>query len=417
MTTPKEMRAKRANLIAQARSKFDEITAETPEARAKEIETEFEKIMGEAEALEARAVQAERLEAAEAGLVSGNPRAPRGENGEARAAGAGRAAPTYRDAFHAMLRSGGQVYDLAPEMRAALESRAQVAGTDAAGGYLVPDEAMAPLVKAMAAWGPMFSDDFATVIKTTGGGTMPIPGVDDTAGRAAKNTAEGAALTDDGGKDAVFTKATLGDYLYDTEFLRLSVQLLSGAFEDVEGIFGGLLGERLGRTANEALTIGTGTNEPLGIVTGATASGVTIASNAAVTADEILNFLHSVDPAYRASPGFGVMFNDSTLLALHKLKDGQGNYLISGGVEDNTIRIGALKARYTVNQAMANIGSSARSMVAGDFKKYFVRKVGGVVVATMGGKEFFPGLGIAGYARFDGAVADAKAIKALVHPV
>ena len=51
----KELRQKRAGIVANARAKFDEIKADTPEARAKEIEREFDAMMAEADGLEARA--------------------------------------------------------------------------------------------------------------------------------------------------------------------------------------------------------------------------------------------------------------------------------------------------------------------------------------------------------------------------
>jgi HK97 family phage major capsid protein len=418
--TLKEFRAKRARLIANARSKFDEITPDTPEARAAEIEGEFNSMMAEAAKLERQISNLERLERAEADLRNGDPRRPLGEN----AGGAAIDEPVavdYREAFHALMCAGGDVHAMDAEARAALQARndefrAQVAGTDAAGGFLVPDEAHTAIVKAMAAWGPMYDDGFATVLNTNGGGTLPIPGVDDTAGRAEKNTSEGAALTDDGGKDVTFTKSTLGDFLYDTEWLRVSIQLATSGMVGMEGLLGDLLGERLGRTANDVLTVGTGTGEPLGIVTGA-GVGKTVAATGAVTADEILELLHSIDPAYRRSPKFGLMFNDNTLLALSKLKDGQGNYLLGeDGDGVSRLRIGRVSARYTINQAMANIGANNRSMIAGDMGKYFVRKIGNIVIGTDRGKEFWPGFGVAGYTRLDGAVADTKAIKALVHP-
>lgn len=418
--TPKEMREKRARLIANARAKRDEITAETTEARAAEIETEFEAMLTEAEALEERAGRVERLERAEASLTQGDDRAPRGTD-EQRGALHDPAPIDYRQAFYALMQAGGDHYALAPEQRAALqrgnaEVRAQVAGTDAAGGHMVPDEMMMPLVQAMAAWGPMYDDGFATVINTAGGGSIPIPGVDNTAKRATLNTAEGQALTDDGGKDRVFTKLTLEDFLYDTEWLRISIQLMTGGMENMEALFGGMLGEELGRTANDVLTTGTGSGQPLGIVPGATL-GHTVAGVNSFTADDILTLIHAVDPAYRQSPKFGLMFNDTTLLAMHKLKDGDGRYLLSEAPDGSgRIRVGAVTARYTVNQAMAAPGASARSIIAGDMSKYYVRKIGNVIIGTDRGKEFFPGFGMAGFARMDGTVADPKAIKAMAHP-
>jgi len=418
--TLKELRAKRARLIANARSKFDEITPDTPEARAAEIEGEFNSMMAEAAKLERQISNLERLEGAEADLRNGDPRRPMGEN-----AGGGAIdepeVPDYRNAFHALLMAGGDIHSMDAEARAVLQAgnaelRAQVVGTDAAGGFLVPDEAHNAIVKAMADWGPMYDDGFATVLHTDGGGTLPIPGVDDTANQAAKNTNEGAPLADTGSKDAVFTKGDLGDFLYDTEWLRVSIQLATSGMASMEALLGGLLGERLGRAANKALTIGTGTAEPQGIVTGA-GVGKTVASVSAITSDEVQEFVHSVNSAYRRSPKFGLMFNDNTLLALSKLKDGQGNYLLGEDKNgESRIRIGRVSARYSINDDMADIGANARSMVAGDMSKYFVRKIGNIVIGTDRGKDFWPGFGIAGYTRLDGAVADTKAIKALVHP-
>lgn len=424
--TPKEMREKRARLITQARSLQTEMEAEgTTEARATELEGQFNGLITEAEGLARRAEREENLQSMEASLEDGDNRRPAGQEGRQ----AGDPAPgeiSYREAFHQWMVAGGDRHEMTPEARAVLdqgqtqfspEQRAQTAGTAAAGGNLVPDEAMQAIVKAMAAWGPMYSDGFATVINTGGGGSMPIPGLDDTDKTAEANTSEGQALTDDGGKDAVFTKFSLEDFMYDTEWLRVSIQLATSGMVNMENLLGELLGERLGRKANAVLTTGSGAGQPQGIVTGATASGVTIASNAAITADELLKVFHSVDPAYRGSPKFGAMFNDNTLLALHQLKDGQGNYLVREAPDGaGRLRIGAVSVKYTVNQAMADIGGNARSVIMGDMGKYYVRKIGGVVLGTDRGKEFWPGFGIAGYTRMDGAVADAKAIKALVHP-
>lgn len=425
MAAVKELREKRARLITQARAKHEEITDKTTETRAAEINTEFEAIIAEATALERQANNQETLERAEADLSAGDNRRPNGDDGQSRGNDEP-AAVTYREAFNALLLAGGERSEMTPEMRAVLnagvkvhseEQRAQIAGTAASGGHLVPEEMMVALTKAEAAWGPMMDDDFCTVIKTASGGSLPIPGVDDTGSTAEATATEGATLTDDGGKDVVFTRDSLEDYMLDTEWLRVSIQLASGSAFGMEDLLATLLGERLGRKGNAWLTTGTGTGQPMGIVTGASV-GFTVASAAAITADEILNFLHSIDPAYRSSPKFGLMFNDSTLLALHTLKDGDGNYLIKAAPDGaGRITVGAMSARYKVNQAMANIGATNRSMIGGDFGKYFVRKIGGTVVGTMQDKDFWPGYGVAGYARIDGAVADTKAIKALVHPV
>ena len=422
--TVKELREERARLITQARSKYDEITDKTTEARAVEINTEFEAIMTEATALENRANNQELLERAEAGLNAGDPRAPNGDDSQSRGNNEPEAV-TYRQAFHEFLACQGEPAGMRPEARAALnegvailapEQRAQIAGDAASGGHVVPDEMMQGLNKVLAAWGPMLDENFCTVLKTVSGGSMPIPGVDDTANEAEATATEGAALTDDGSADVVFTKETLEDYMTDTKWLRVSIQLATSGMVNMEALLIDLLGERLGRKGNRWLTVGTGVGQPLGVSVGA-GVGKTVVSDSAFTADEVLEFLHSIDEAYRASPKFAAMFNDNTLLALHKLKDGDGNYLVKAAPDTTgKLQIGAMSVRYRINSAMADIGASARSMLAGDFGRYYVRKIGDPVIAAMRDKDFHPGYGVSGYQRIDGTVVDVKALKALVHP-
>ena len=132
---------------------------------------------------------------------------------------------------------------------------------------------------------------------------------------------EGTQPTDDGGKDATFGQKTLNAYGFNTEWVRWSAELNADSVFNMESLLGRLLGERMGRIANAKLTTGSGSSDVEGIVTNS-AAGVTAASATAVTADEIIDLVHSVDPAYRQSPNAAIMMNDSTLKAIRKLKDG-----------------------------------------------------------------------------------------------
>jgi len=128
-----------------------------------------------------------------------------------------------------------------------------------------------------------------------------------------------------------------------------------------------------------------------------------------------MDFEHSVDPAYRMGPKVRYMFNDSTLAAARKLKDGNGNYLWQmGDVKSGTP--GTFNGRaYSINQAVAGLGDgvSSKVMLFGDFGKYYVRKVGSPLIGAIQDKDFWPGFGIAGYIRFDGEFADTAAVKHL----
>lgn len=423
MADIKDLRDKMANIATEARSKLDEIKDDTPAERAAEIEAEFDAMMTDHAAMGARADREEKLERAkrEAEAYAQGVESNRRPNQDADSRGNDEA-PTYREAFHSWVKS--QVNEGEPmtaEERSVLKSgwstseqRAQTTTPDSAGGYTVPEEMQNILIKSLAAWGPMYDDSLTTVVSTTGGNSLPLPTVDDTTVTAEAAPAEGTTLTDDGGKDVTFGQKVLESYSYDTEWLRISLELANDSIFAMESLIGSLLGERLGRKLNSELTIGTGSSAPNGIVT-ASSLGVTAAGASAFTADEILDLIHSVDPAYRASPKGRIMFNDNTLLALRKLKDGQGNYLI-GTAPDGSglLTVGAVSVPYTINQAVASATTGNRAMVYGDFSKYFVRKAGQIMVGSIQDKDFWPGFGMAGYARVDGELGDTAAVKHLI---
>jgi HK97 family phage major capsid protein len=109
------------------------------------------------------------------------------------------------------------------------------------------------------------------------------------------------------------------------------------------------------------------------------------------------------------------MFNDATLKVIRKLKDGDGNYLWQMGNVQAGIPGTLNGRRYIINQQIASLGASNKFMLFGDFKKYYVRKVGAPLIGALQDKDFWPGFGVAGYIRFDGELADAGAVKALVN--
>ena len=413
MAETNTLRSQMANIATEARAKLAEVTNETPEARADEIEREFDAMMVDHDKLGARA---ERMEKADAAIRSANAvdvsKRPEFEARQAPAVDAGEAV-SYRQAFYSMIANGG-IDGLDSEVRNVLrqsEVRTQTAGTTTAGGFTVPTELASFIDKAMAASGPMYDSNLFTVLNTTGGNTFNIPTVDDTAVTPVAHT-EGTQPTDDGGKDVTFGQKQLGAFAFDTEWVRWSYELANDSILNVEALLGELLGERLGRIANSKLTTGSGSSDVEGIVTNS-GLGKTAAAAAAITADEIIDLIHSVDPAYRASASTAIMMNDSTLAAVRKLKDGNGNYLWQMGNYQAGVPQNLLGYNVVVNQAMDSLATAKKVMLFGDMSKYYVRKVGGpsLFVAR---ERFAPDYGILGYARFDGVLANTGAVKHLI---
>ncbi|CAN7430799.1 phage major capsid protein [Rhizobium rhizogenes] len=412
----KELREKQAKIVAEGRERLDLIGGTTDEARAKELETQHDAAMSEHDRLEKLIGHEEQLIKLEQRDEERRTRLrPIPRDGEGRGQEDGDKIE-YRQVFAKAICGGFD--DLTPEERAVLrqgatkfEARAQIAGTATAGGYTVPTELADQIIKSMKAWGPMYDENICTEIVTASGNTMKVPTVDDTDSEADEH-AEAAALLDDGSGDVQFGQKSLDAYAYNTPFIRWSWELDMDSIFNMESLLGQLIGERLGRIANRRLTTGTGASAPNGIVTGSTL-GKTAAAAAAITFDDVIDLEHAVDPAYRSSPKARYMFNDKTLLAVRKLKDGQGNYLWQkGDVQKGTPDV--LNGRpYSINQAMDGLAAGKKVMIFGDFSKYFVRKVGAPVVGVLR-ERFWPDMGIAGLIRFDGELGDINAVKHLI---
>lgn len=406
-----ELRESMARIAANARAKLEEVQDNTTDERSAEIEREFDAMMADHDQLDQRAARIEKVDAADARANEVDvSKRPQFENRSSLAVDNG-VSIDYRTAFAQMISVGGVGY-MTQEARSVLETehRIQTAGTGNQGGFTVPVELAGYIEKAMLATGPMYDSNIFTTINTTAGNTFNIPTIDDTAKVAVAHT-EGTQPTDDAGVDAVFAQKTLSAFAFDTEWLRWSAELNADSVLNMESLLGELLGERMGRTANTALTTGTGSSAVEGIVTGSSL-GVTAAAVAAVTGDEILDLIHSVDPSYRASPNTAIMMNDTTLKAVRKLKDGDGNYLWQMGNFQAGVPNSLLGYNVVINQGMDDMAATKKVMLFGDMKKYYVRKVGAPSL-YIARERFAPDFGILGYVRLDGCVVNSAAIKHL----
>lgn len=421
----KELREKQARLVAQARSLLADIKSDTPAERAAELETQHDAAMKEYDALEARAVRLEKLVDAERSMNAGDDRRPRGEDRstdqdreERQRGGDGQTAQQIaeqRTLFSRIMQFGAA--DLSPEeqraataLRAALtaEMRAQAVGTGGAGGYLVPTGLMSEIAKTMALWGPMLDESVVRLLRTTTGNPLLWPTVNDTA-NTGEDHAENTAAAD---QDVAFGQKNLGAFVFDSGLAKVSIELLQDSAFDIVALLNELFGERLARRANTKLTIGAGGGAtPQGIVTASTL-GKTAASATAIASDELIDFFHSVDPAYRASPKARWQFNDGTLAAIRKLKDGQGNYLWAMG----DIKSGApstfLEKPYSINQAMPIIATGNKPIIFGDHGKYVVRQARDYTLLRLN-ERFAEALqvGFLAYNRLDGLLSDGLAVK------
>ena len=227
--------------------------------------------------------------------------------------------------------------------------------------------------------GPMLDPSVVTVLNTASGEDLVLPSL--ASWSTAAIEAEAATIDE---SDPTFGKTTLKAYKY-AFLVQVSQEFLADSNIDVTGFLGQQAGNAIGYAVNNALTVGTGTVQPKGIVdastlgvTGGTASATR--GTGGFTADDLIDLVYSLDGAARRLPGFGVMANGASIGAMRKLKTSSGDYVfvpsIQPGTPDSILGYSLIE-----NPAMANTGSAGKSVIAGHFPSYYVRTVGGIDVA------------------------------------
>jgi len=277
---------------------------------------------------------------------------------------------------------------------------AQSVGTTTAGGFTVPDESMKAIEDAQLAHGGMRA--VSQVVPTGTGADLPFPTSNDT-GETGEIIAENTAQNE---QDIVFGQLILQAYMYSSKIVLVSLQLLQDSSVNLDSFVFGKLGTRVARITNTHFTTGTGSSQPKGVVVGSTL-GKTGAGGQTTTViyDDLVDLEHSVDSVYRQ--GANWMFNDSTLKAIKKLKDGNGLPLWSAGLavrEPDTI----LGYKYQINNDVAVMAASAKSILFGNFSKYLIRDVTGTTVLRLT-ERYAEKLqvGFIAFSRHDGDLLDA----------
>lgn len=208
----------------------------------------------------------------------------------------------------------------------------------------------------------------AEIMRTSHGDELTWPTANDTGNKGARINESAPA----GNQDVTTGKATWNAYKYTSKEVLVPYELLEDSAINLPGFLANQLGERIGRILEEECTTGDGTDKPNGIVT-ASALGKTAASATAITADEIINLEHSVDPAYRSGAAF--MLHDSIVEKIRLLKDSEGRMLWSAGLRDG--RPDQLLGRPVfLNQEMdSTLATTNKVILFGQLSKYKVRMV------------------------------------------
>ncbi len=307
----------------------------------------------------------------------------------------GRASDEYRQNFWDMMRSKTPM----PQVVNALQI-----GTDSEGGYLVPDEYERTLVEALEEENVF--RQLAKVIRTSSG-DRKIPVVA-TKGTASWIDEEGAYLE----SDDSFGQVSIGAYKVGT-MIKVSEELLNDSVFDLEAYISREFARRIGAKEEEAFFTGDGSGKPLGVLaaTGGAETGVTAASATAITADELIDLFYSLKAPYRRNAVW--VLNDSTIKAIRKLKDNQGQYLwqpsLTAGAPDLLLGKPVRTSAY-----MPAIAADAKTVAFGDFSYYWIADRQGRSFKRL--NELYAATGQVGFLasqRVDGKLVLPEAIKVL----
>jgi HK97 family phage major capsid protein len=219
--------------------------------------------------------------------------------------------------------------------------------------------------------GPML--DTSEIIQTQSGEDLTIP-VLNAYSTATLTAAAGTVAASDPTYSSSFT---LGAYKYGF-LIQAANELVTDAGFDLASHLAQQAGNAIGFAVNSALTNGTGTVQPRGIVTAA-GSGVTGGTAGGFTADNLIDLAYTnIDGAVRRLPGVGYMAAGQTIGAMRKLKDTAGNYLYQVGVGQPDTFAGFS----VIENPHVPTAAGSKTVLFGHLPSYKVRLAGGLQVAS-----------------------------------
>ena len=212
--------------------------------------------------------------------------------------------------------------------------------------------------------------------------------------------------------DDSFGQITLGAHKV-ASIIKVSDELLQDSVFDVESYIATEFARRVGDAEEAAFITGDGAGKPIGMLheTNGAATGVTAASATAITADELIDLVYSLKAPYRKRAIF--LFNDQTIKAIRKLKDGNGQFLWQPGLQmgqPNTL----LGYRYETSTHMPVIGASAKPILFGDLSSYWIADREGRSIKRL--NELYATTGQVGFRvtqRLDGRLVQQEGMKCL----
>lgn len=209
-----------------------------------------------------------------------------------------------------------------------MEQRALDSGnTGAGGGYTVPEQFAAELLRNIVQFSPIRS---VARVMTIAGGSVKLP----------KRTGTMTAAWVDEGDESDETSPTFGQVnvpAYEARcFTDISNQLLEDSGLDLSSELAFDAAEEFGRLEGASFIAGSGTGQPTGILADTTITTDAKRTGHASTLGSdpsalLVDLFYSLKPFYRTSATWGM--NSTTLALIRKLKDSNGQFLWQPGLQ------------------------------------------------------------------------------------
>jgi HK97 family phage major capsid protein len=318
--------------------------------------------------------------------------------------------PTYEQVFDRYVRGVSLTSDERSVLNIGAEKRAPQTITTSGGGYLIPQGYIQQIEKRMIAIINLLDPGLTYVFNTESGNPLPMPTIDDTSNNGAALAINTAATE----QEFAFGEVKFGAYKYTSQYVRVPFELLQDTQFDIQSLIAEQFAARFGRQYQSVLTNGNGSTAPQGIVTGSTLGKETAATNA-ITRNELVDLVHSLDIAYRPNAVF--FMHDATIAALKKLAFGTGDDrpLWQRG-DISQLQPDTLEG-YPVyaNNAMDTIAAAKKVILFADPKKFWVRKVGNMRMRISDDLNMLADqITYVAFDRIDSKVIQANAVKHLI---
>lgn len=273
-------------------------------------------------------------------------------------------------------------------------------GVDADGGYVVPQSYQNTVVAKLNAMSATRS--ISSVMGTTSTTNIPTEGEAPTFAWIEEEGAYGE------------TKSTFGNVQLGAwklgGIIKVSRELLADSSINFEAYMAGQIAKGIDKAESPAFAVGDGVKKPKGYsVSAQVGTSSTTAAINAVTADEIIDIYHDLKDEYRQRATWRM--NESTFKAIDKLKDGQGNYILTT-FSDGTMP--TIKGRpVVIDNSLPNMGTGNKFIVLGDFSYYQIADRGAMTIQRL--NELYAGTGMVGFqvtVRVDAKVTITEAFNA-----